>query len=79
MNTWESSHRARRRRRLRWRQMSATVAVALIAVALYLLLSTSVTTNGAQEWIGGRDDTRDLLLPMGLFIAGMVGLAACLR
>ncbi|HEY8286605.1 MAG TPA: hypothetical protein VIJ28_19625 [Chloroflexota bacterium] len=79
VDSWESSRRGRRRRRMRWRRYGTVAAVAVIAVAVYLLPGVAVTNHGAQELIGGRDDTRSLLLPLGLFILGMAGLAACLR
>ncbi len=78
MEEWPGTVRRRRGRRLRWRRVGALCAVALMASALYLFLGVGVTTNGSQEWIGGRSDTHDLLLPMALFILGMLGLAACL-
>ncbi|HVC79268.1 MAG TPA: hypothetical protein VNL35_02050 [Chloroflexota bacterium] len=79
MDTWESSRRARQRRRQRWRRYGAIAAVVIIAAAVYLLPGVEVTHHGAGELVGGRNDTRNLLLPLGLFVMGMAGLAACLR
>jgi len=53
--------------------------VVIIAAAVYLLPGVQVTHHGAGELVGGRNDTRNLLLPIGLFVMGMAGLAACLR
>ncbi|HXT37994.1 MAG TPA: hypothetical protein VN837_20655 [Chloroflexota bacterium] len=79
VDSWEDSRRARRRRRQRWRRVGVIVSVAGIAAAVYLLPGVEVTQHGAGELVGGRNDTRDLLLPLSLFIMGMAGLAACLR
>jgi cell division protein FtsW (lipid II flippase) len=78
VDEWQATVRVRRRRRLRYRKIFAIIFVLLIAVAVMLFLGTDVTSNGKQEWIGGRDDTRSLLLPLGLFVVGMIGLAVCL-
>jgi hypothetical protein len=77
MDDWQAAVRVRRRRRVRYRKIFALVFVLVIAVAVMLFLGTDVTSNGKQEWIGGRDDTRALLLPLGLFVVGMIGLAIC--
>jgi len=79
VESWEVSRRARHRRRQQWRRYGAVAAVVLIAAAVYLLPGVEVTHHGATELVGGRNDTRDLLLPLGLFIMGMASLAACLR
>ncbi len=78
MDEWQASVRGRRRRRVRYRKIFAVLFVLVVAVAVMLFLGTDVTSNGTQEWIGGRDDTRALLLPLGLFVVGMIGLAVCL-
>ena len=78
MDDWQASVRVQRRRRVRYRKIFAVVFVLVVAVAVMLFLGTDVTSNGKQEWIGGRDDTRALLVPLGLFVVGMIGLAICL-
>ncbi len=78
MDDWQAAVRVRRRRRVRYRKFFAVVFVLVVAVAVMLFLGTDVTSNGKQEWLGGRGDTRVLLLPLGLFVIGMIGLAICL-
>lgn len=77
MEEWGATTRPYRRR-IGWRRIGALIAVALIGWSIAMFLGIGVTTNGSQEWISGRGDTRDLLLPMGLFVLGMIGLAVCL-
>jgi hypothetical protein len=78
VDEWQATVRVRRRRRVRYRKIFAVLFVLVVAVAVMLFLGTDVTFNGTQESIGGRDDTRALLLPLGLFVVGMIGLAVCL-
>lgn len=80
------AHRsARRRRRLRslLRKIGVLISAALILWAIALCFGVDVTTlvgrNGVQyEQINGRNDASGLLLPLGLFIVGVAGLATCL-
>ncbi|MGH2344046.1 MAG: hypothetical protein ACRDG4_02395 [Chloroflexota bacterium] len=78
MENWHASVRIGRRRRVRIRKIFTLISALVIAVAVMMFLSMDVTSVPGQETIGGRDDTRLLLLPMGLFIIGMIGLALCL-
>jgi hypothetical protein len=77
VDDWQAAVRVRRRR-VRYRKIFAVVFVLVVGAAVMLFLRTDVTSNSKQEWIGGRDDTRALLLPLGLFVVGMIGLAVCL-
>ena len=78
MDDWRSALRVRRRRRVRYRKICAVIFAIVVVCAIMLFVGTDVTSNGKQEWIGGRSDTRGLLLPLGLFVVGMIGLAVCL-
>lgn len=74
-----------RRRALlrRLRRIGVLVSSALIAVAILLFFTVSVsekvTRSGTQELINGQAGTGTLLLPLGLFVLGIVGLAVCLK
>lgn len=72
-------HEARRRKRVRLlRKLGALGGTVLIAAALLLANSITVSGNGQQEWLNGRGDTQSLLLPLLLFVLGMVALALSL-
>jgi hypothetical protein len=74
-----------RRRALlrRLRRVGTLVSTALIVIALLLFFTTSVSEKvsraGTQELINGQAGTGSLLLPLGLFVLGIVGLAICLK
>jgi hypothetical protein len=75
---------ARRRSLLRrLRRIGVLVSAALIAIAVLLFFTTGVSEKvsraGTQELINGQAGTGSLLLPLGLFVLGMLGLAICLK
>jgi hypothetical protein len=78
MHEWHAAARASRRRRGRLRKIFILLSASVIVVAVMMFLGMDVTSAPGRETIGGRDDTQPLLLPMALFIAGMIGLAVCL-
>lgn len=61
------------------------LSIALVAWAIFLFSGVGVSVvhvpanNSAHELLNGRDDSSSLLLPLGLFVAGIVGLATCLK
>ena len=73
---------AARRRKLRslLRKIGVLISAALILWAIALSFGVDVSTlvgrDGVQhEQINGRDDASGLLLPLGLFLVGIAGLA----
>jgi len=65
------------------RKIGVLLSAALIVWAVALSFGVDVTTlfgrDGVRhEQINGRDDSSGLLLPLGLFIVGIAGLAGCL-
>jgi H+/Cl- antiporter ClcA len=68
----------RRRRARRLRRLGLLAAVGLIAAAVILFSGITVSSDGTHEWLNGRQDTQSLLLPLLLFLLGMIALALCL-
>jgi hypothetical protein len=67
-----------RRRANRLRRLGLLAAVGLIAAAVILFNGITVSGDGSHEWLNGRQDTQSLLLPLVLFLLGMITLALCL-
>jgi H+/Cl- antiporter ClcA len=67
-----------RRRRRRWRRLGLLAAVGLIAASVVLFNGITVSSDGTHEWLNGSQDTQSLLLPLLLFLLGMIALALCL-
>lgn len=67
----------------RLRRIGVLVSAALIAIAALLFFAArvgeKVSHSGTQELINGQAGTGSLLLPLGLFVAGIIGLAICLK
>lgn len=78
MNDWHAPARASRRRRARLRKIFILLSAGAIVVAVMMFLGMDVTSAPGRETIGGHGNTQPLLLPMAIFIAGMIGLAVCL-
>ncbi|HWE64072.1 MAG TPA: hypothetical protein VHB98_20355 [Chloroflexota bacterium] len=78
------THTHRRRRLLRLlRRIGVLVSVALLVAAVILFagigVSEQVSKHATQELLNGQANTTSVLLPLGLFLLGIVGLAISLR
>ena len=70
---------ARRRRRVRLlRRLGVLGGATLIASAVVLANSIVVSSDGHQELLNGQGDSQSLLLPLLLFVLGMLALALSL-
>ncbi|MDB5058517.1 MAG: hypothetical protein JWO59_1989 [Chloroflexi bacterium] len=73
--SWKNQRMTSERTASVLRRVMLLIGVALVLTGVIMVLSIGVSHTSTGELIAGRNDTQSLLLPLGLFAAGIVCLA----